>query len=239
MDKPLRPLTVVRLHVDAFKRMRAARLHPSPTGLIPVRGRNAQGKSSLIESMMAALLGKEGAQELPIMEGAHGAHVVLDLGELVVKRTWKRDSGGRAETKLVVEDVRGVAQASPQKVLEGLLGHFADPVAFQAMKPDDQVKVVLGVLGLDAELAKLEAEATERFERRRDLGRESDRAKKHAGQLALEVEGVPVPAVSASAEELGDNSRKPTSATGGSRRRDRSASRPRRAGRRQPSASSG
>lgn len=203
MDQTPPPLTVVRLEVDAFKRMRAARLHPSPTGLVQVRGRNAQGKSSLIESMMAALLGKDGAQELPIMEGAHGAHVVLDLGALVVKRTWTRDSGGKATTKLVVEDVRGIAQASPQKVLEELLGHFADPVAFQAMKPADQVKVVLAILGLDAELARLEARATEQFDRRRDLGREADRTKKHAGELAAAVEGVPVPQVSASAEELG------------------------------------
>lgn len=202
-DEAPRPLTVVRLEVDAFKRMRAARLHPPRTGLVPVRGKNEQGKSSLIESMEAALLGKDGAVDLPIMEGQHGAHVLLDLGEIVVKRTWTRDSGGKATTKLLVEDARGVAQASPQKVLDALVGHFADPVAFIGKKPDEQVKIVLAILGLDAELAKLEGQASVQFDERRDLGRVSDQAKKHAQELAQAVEGIPVPDVSSSAEELG------------------------------------
>lgn len=181
------PLTVVGLEIDAFKRMRAARLAPSPHGLVPVRGRNAQGKSSLIEAMEAALRGAEALPDLPITDGQHGARVVVDLGEIVVRRTWKRDAAGNAKSALVVEGADGQPQKSPQAVLDALCGRFADPVHFLSLKPEAQVQAVLGVLGLDRELARLEAVAKEQFEARRDLGRDADRARKAVEQMTQEV----------------------------------------------------
>lgn len=188
---PPQPLTVVSLEVEAFKRLRAAHVTPNATGLVPVRGRNAAGKSSLIESMLAALLGKSGKVDLPIMEGEHGAHVVVDLGELVVKRRWTRDSGGKAKTSLTVENADGVPQKGPQALLDSLVGRFADPVAFLDATPADQVKTVLAVLGLDEKLQLLEREAQEWYERRREVGRDSDRLGKALAELQLEVEALP------------------------------------------------
>lgn len=185
-------MTVVALTVDSFKRLRAARVHPSPHGLVPVRGRNEQGKSSLIESMLAALGGKRNAPELPITEGAHGAEVMVDLGDLVVRRKWKRDAFGKATSALTVE-ASGSKLASPQGVLDNLVAKFADPVAFLEMKPEEQVRTVLAVSGLDAALGRLEAQAQELFEARRDAGREADRLTKAEQALAAEVAGLPPP----------------------------------------------
>jgi len=166
-------MTVVGLHVDAYKRLRAAELHPSPTGLIPVRGRNGAGKSSLIGAMLEAL-GAEKA-ELPITEGQHAGEVVLDLGELVVRKKFTRDASGKAKAALSITGADGGKVSSPASVLKELRGRFADPVAFLDQKPEDQVKTVVDVLGVGETLAELEAQALAIFEERRELGREHKR----------------------------------------------------------------
>jgi len=180
------PLTVVRLEVDAYKRLRAARLTPTPTGLVLVRGRNAQGKSSLIESMEAAFFGADAKAELPITQGEHGARVVADLGDLVVKRTWTRDAGGEARTRLVVESAAGEPFKGPQELLDSLQGRFADPVRFLGLKPEDQVRELLRALGLAEELERLETLAKGHYDRLREVGRDWDRARK--AEAALDVE---------------------------------------------------
>lgn len=175
---PTKPLTVVGLQVDAFKRIRAAHVTPSPTGLVAVRGRNRQGKSSLIQAMQAALEGKRAQPDSPINRDAHTAEVVVDLGEIIVRKKYTRDSAGDAKASLTVTAKDGSPFASPQAILDALVGKFADPVAFLDMKPEDQVKTVLSVTGLDGKLATLEAEAKALFDQRRDLGRDKDMAVK-------------------------------------------------------------
>lgn len=198
------PMTIVRLEIDSFKRLRAARLEPTPSGLVPVRGRNGAGKTSLIESLEAALLGTSAAPEMPIAEGSHGARVVLDLGEIVVRRDWRRDSAGKATSSLSVENAHGAKSKSPQAVLDGLLGHFADPVQFLGMKSDEQVRVLLAQIGLDQELSRLEAKRDVAYAARRDVGRDADRARKAVESFAKDVAAiVQAPKESRNAEQLG------------------------------------
>jgi len=195
------PMTVVRLTVDSFKKLVACDLQPSPTGLIPVRGKNAAGKSSLIESMLAALLGRKGAQALPIAEGQAGADVVLDLGAIVVRRHWKRGSDDKAETSLSVQAADGSSLRSPQAILDALVGEFADPVAFLGMKADEQVKGALAAIGLGDQVEQLEEQAQAQYDRRRDLGREADRLAKAVAALEAELGGLPSPPTEGTLEE--------------------------------------
>lgn len=184
-----RPMTVVGLVVDAYKRLRAAHFSPSPTGLVQVRGRNGQGKSSLLDAVEVALRGGKSSDELPITQGEHGARVVLDLGELVVKRTWKRDSGGEAKSQLVVENADGTRRKGPQELLDMLCGQFVDPQRFLSLKPLEQAKEALrvvppiGGVRVHEELERLERRAEEQFAQRRDLGRDADRTQKLVEEL--------------------------------------------------------
>ena len=188
---PTEPMTIRRLAVDNFMRIRVADVRPSPTGLILVRGRNASGKSSLIKSMSSILRGRRRSQELPIRDGEHGADVVLDLGDLVIREHWTRDSGGEAKSKLSVTAKDGSEIKSPRAILDALTGYFADPVAFLEMSSADQVKTTLAVLGLGGKLSVLEEEALEIFERRTTAGRE---AKRLAGaRTSMEAELATLP----------------------------------------------
>ncbi len=161
MKTPTTDLTVVGLHVDNYKRLTAADLKPSPQGLVAVRGKNAQGKSSLIGSMLDALgATKASADALPITVGERTATVVLDLGEIVVRKHWTRDRDThKAKPSLSIVAKDGGKIRSPAAVLKELRGHFADPVAFLDLKAPEQVKVVLATLGLDEHLERLEAQA--------------------------------------------------------------------------------
>tara|TARA_R110000822_G_scaffold120633_2_gene254134 strand:- start:3178 stop:4506 length:1329 start_codon:yes stop_codon:yes gene_type:complete len=197
---PPAPMTVVRLDVDSYKRLRAAHVEPTPTGLVLVRGRNAQGKSTLIESMLDALGAEKSA--LPITEGEHGAEVTVDLGQLVIKKRWTRDDSGAAKASLTVEAADGSKIKGPASVLTELRSHFADPVAFLDLKAADQVKTILAVTGLDEELDALELVAEGQFERRRDLGRDADRLGKALIEISTEVEGLPAPPDEGSIEDL-------------------------------------
>lgn len=202
MTVPTQPMTVVRLLVDSYKRIRAADVSPDATGLVLVRGRNDQGKSSLIDSMLAALLGRKGVQELPITEGAHGADVVLDLGEIVIRRHWSRDSAGDAKSELEVTAKDGSTLRSPQGVLDNLVGHFADPVAFLAMKPEEQAATFLRCIGKADDVTRLERAASEAYERRRDVGRDADRLTKTLAELSREVDGLPPAPTTGTVSEL-------------------------------------
>jgi DNA repair exonuclease SbcCD ATPase subunit len=199
-DPAIPAMTVVRLDVDSYKRLHAAHVTPTPTGLVLVRGKNAAGKSSLIESMLEALGAEK--SELPITEGEHTAEVVVNLGALVVRKHWTRDSGGKAKATLTIEAADGSAVKGPAGVLKELRSHFADPVAFLEMTPAAQVKTVLAVLGLDEELDRLEALAAGHYERRRDLGRDVDRLAKALAEISSEVEGLPVPPTDGTIDEL-------------------------------------
>ncbi len=201
-QEPKHSLTIVGVYVDAFKRIRVARVTPTPTGLIQVRGRNAQGKSSFIEAMKATLKGASGKIELPILEGQHGAEVVVDLGDLVVRRRWKRGSDGKAKTSVTVEDADGREKRSPQAVLDSLMAHMADPVAFMGLKPAEQVKMVLAILGVDVELAGLEETEQEAMDERTHLGRDLKRLEGAFAELDAELSGIPVPKAAGTVQEL-------------------------------------
>lgn len=200
------PMTVVQLSVDSFRRIKAANVKPTPTGLVLVRGRNGQGKSSLIGSMLDAF-GVE-KSELPITEGEHAGSVCFTLADregkpqLIVRERITRDSAGKAKRALTIEAADGSNISGPSAVLKELRGRFADPVAFLEMPPAEQVKVVLGTLGLDEQLRELEARAQGAYDRRRDLGRESDRLTKAEAALAEEVAGLPPPPTNGSVDGL-------------------------------------
>lgn len=200
------PRTIVRLEIDSYKRLRAAAFDPSPTGMIPVRGRNAQGKSSLLDAL-AEVLGAS-RSSVPITEGAHGGSVLVELAgddpsdRLVVRERLSRDSGGKAKRALTIEAADGSKVKGPSGVLKALRGRFADPVAFLDMDAADQVKTVLGVLGLDNELQRLEEVAGGHYDRRRDLGRDADRLQKALGELTAEVGALPDPPSEGSVQEL-------------------------------------
>src|SRR5688572_19792136 len=80
-------MRVVELRAENFKRLKAVRINPA-AGLQQISGANAQGKSSVLDAVFAALGGASAAPIKPIREGAEKAEVTLDLGDMLVRRRW-------------------------------------------------------------------------------------------------------------------------------------------------------
>ena len=139
-------MNIVQLNVENFKRLVAVEIAPGADGsLVLVTGRNAAGKSSVLDSIESVLRGAKADPEVPIRRGASRATVKIDLGDLIATRTWTKDG-----TKLTVQSKDGALYPTPQAVLDRLAGKIAlDPLAFSRMEPAKQLETLRGIVGLD------------------------------------------------------------------------------------------
>ncbi|MDN4598483.1 AAA family ATPase [Leifsonia virtsii] len=163
-------LKVTNLHAENYKRLVAVDI--SPTGnVVTIAGRNAQGKTSVLDALWAALAGGEAsrATQQPIREGQDTAVVRLDLGEIIVTRRWTKDDAGT----LTVESADGARFSSPQKLLDEMLGRRAfDPLAFVRQSPKDQVATLVSTVELPFDPEELERRRKAVYDQRTEVGRD-------------------------------------------------------------------
>lgn len=140
-------MKIVRLSAENVKRVKVVEVVPKKSdSLVVVGGPNDAGKSSLLDSIEMALGGKGTHPKEPLRRGAKKGRVVLDLGDIVVTRTFA--AGGA--TQLTVESKAGKAFSSPQAMLDKLYGELTfDPLSFERQKPDDQAAILKRLVGLD------------------------------------------------------------------------------------------
>jgi hypothetical protein len=167
-------MKIVRLNAENVKRIKAVEITPDGAVQI-VAGRNAQGKSSVLDSIWMALEWKASgkATPRPIRDGEDKASVRLDLGDIVVTRKWSGD-----KTTLLVEAADGAVYQRPQEMLDALVGSLSfDPLAFTQQGAREQVQTLLGLVSLPFDPAALEAERAGLYDQRRTVGQEAARAK--------------------------------------------------------------
>lgn len=150
------PLTIVQLTASNVKRLKAVTIRPDGAAIV-IGGRNAQGKSSVLDAIAMALGGAAAVCPDPVRHGEQRAEIVVDLGELVVRRTFDPAGG----SKLEVTTPKGAKFGSPQAVLDKLCSKLAfDPLAFARATPKEQAETLRKLVGLDfADADKARAEA--------------------------------------------------------------------------------
>lgn len=162
-------MKIIKLEASNVKRLKAVEINPDGT-LQVVAGRNAQGKSSVLDSIWLALGGGKAGKETsrPIRDGEEKASVTLNLGELIVTRTWS-GSG----TKLQVTSADGAAFKSPQGMLDALVGQLSfDPLAFTRLSAREQRDSLLDLVDLDVDLDALDADRQQAYDQRTQVGRD-------------------------------------------------------------------
>lgn len=191
-------LQIVRLRAENYKRLVAVDI--SPTGnIVTLSGRNAQGKSSVLDAIWAALAGGDAsrATKQPIRDGQESAEVTLDLGEYIVTRRWTKDDAGTLTVETPpTDDGRKQKYSSPQALLDGLIGKRAfDPLAFTRQTPAEQVATLVSTVDLPFDPAVLDRERAGVFDQRAEINRS---VKQLEGQLA----GLAKPNAETPAEEV-------------------------------------
>lgn len=159
---------IVELSIENFKRIRAISIEPDDSGAVVISGRNAQGKTSVLDAIWAALGGRDGNKSVkPIRDGADQARVTLNLGDMIVTRIWRNGT-----TAVKVQSADGAEYKSPQSLLDTLFGRMSfDPLAFTRLSARDQKEMLLKQVTLDVDIDKLDAERERKFAERTEVGR--------------------------------------------------------------------
>lgn len=175
------------LKVENFMRLRTLEIG-FDGHTMTLSGRNEQGKSTVLNSIVWALGGGAAGKKFPnpIHNGETKAVVEVTLDDFVVTRTASVD---RKTSTLTVTSRDGSQKfASPQKLLDALIGKLSfDPLEFSRMNAKDQLEVLLDCVDLGFNLQELEADRKEAFEERTFVNRE-------VKALDAQVQGIDAPA---------------------------------------------
>lgn len=167
------PVKIASLELENVKRVRAVSLEPTRDGLTVIGGRNAQGKTSVLDAIAWALGGNKLKPRRADREGSATParlHVELSNG-LVVERSGKNGS-------LKVTDPEGAR--SGQALLDSFVSQLAlDLPKFMAMSDKDKADQLLTLIGVGDELSALDREIKSKYDRRTEVSRQ-ERTKRNS-----------------------------------------------------------
>jgi DNA repair exonuclease SbcCD ATPase subunit len=162
------PLTIVSLDITDFARIKAVLIEPDPTShSIVITGKNAQGKSSVMDAIRMAIDASGYRIDNPVHIGADEAEIVTTLGrngvpELIVTRKIQPDG----KTTLKVVDAEGTNQAAPASLLKSFFGILSlDPMRFVNADEKTQIKMLVDLIDFDYD--RWSAERRSIFDRRK------------------------------------------------------------------------
>lgn len=187
LDPEKKGFKIISLQAENVKRLVAARIDPRGN-LVQITGRNAQGKTSVLDSIWWALAGAANVQAAPIRKGQERATIKLDMGAVVVTRTFTRQEGGSTpRTTITVESADGARFPSPQRMLDSLLGSLTfDPLAFARMKPEAQFDALKRLVPDVVEAVdKLDGLNRTDFAKRTDVNRRAKDLRTQAGAIPI------------------------------------------------------
>lgn len=170
-------MKILRFELENVKRVALVRMAPAENGLTIIGGKNAAGKTSVLDGIVYALGGERYRPgNLQRVDGIAPARIRIELsGGLVVERKGKNAS-------LKVTDATG------RKRGQALLDSFLEELAlnlpkFLAMKDSEKAEVLLQTLGIGEQLEALDLREKQAYDKRHDFGVIVDQKKKFAAEL--------------------------------------------------------
>jgi hypothetical protein len=196
---------ITAVHIHDFKRIESVEITPpADASLILLAGNNGAGKTSVLDALTAALRGPKALPAEPIRRGAKAAEIVVEFdgGALSIQRVIN-SKGAHLE----IRNTDGVVKASPQTMLDKLIGsRTLDPLDFLQKKPPEQLAQLMKLIPDAARIEELNAKRESQFNRRREIGAKQKDA---AGELErlrevklVEGETIDVAALAAESAKL-------------------------------------
>lgn len=165
------------LELENVKRIRALQLTPTESGLTVIGGRNAQGKTSVLDAIAWALGGDRFKPASPNRDGAATPaklHVELSNG-IVAERRGKNGT-------LYVTDSTGMK--GTQKLLNDFLSQLAINLPkFLGGTDKDRTDALLQTLGIDEQLAAIDGQIRSAYQSRQAIGVDARRLRAYADKL--------------------------------------------------------
>lgn len=181
-------LKIIALQAENIKKLVAVEIRPDGN-LVQITGANGNGKTSILDAISWALEGQSVIQGEPIRKGQTKAWVKLDLGDMIVKRSFRKGDDGETTSSISVESKDGAKFPSPQAMIDKLIGRLAfDPLAFARMKPRDQFDELKRLVpGVDFDA--IEKANKTNFERRTLLNRTAKEKRNLQAAIAASENG--------------------------------------------------
>lgn len=184
-------MNILQLSITDLKKVSAIEINPEDGKPIVLTGDNANGKSSVLESIILALSNK--GLEDPIRHGRPSASVKLTLGSDKMEYTLERRITKKGDY-LTLTDAAGVPVQKAQTFLNGIIGNYAfDPLEFTKLKAKDQVEALKSAAGLD--FSEVDAERAAAYAERTTVTRDGK-------ELAAQLAAVPEPREGTPEEEV-------------------------------------
>ena len=144
MDANKNDLKIIELRGENFKKIKAITIRPDDN-LVLLTGKNAMGKSSAID-LIIAMLGRDRKWiPQPIRKGQTHADGRIDLGESIVTCKWTEKG-----KYLKVVSKEGLVYPSPQAMLDGFVGKLGFDIGkFFNMEEKEQTEVLMDLAELD------------------------------------------------------------------------------------------
>jgi len=142
-------MKIIKLRSENVMRLNAVEITPKGDTVI-IGGKNEQGKTSVLESILLALGGRKSKIKEPLKKGKDKGKVVLELDGtgLIVTRTFTKAGGG----VLTVTNKEGAKFQSPQAMLDKISGALTfDPLAWVGMEESKQLQVLKDLTGVTFE----------------------------------------------------------------------------------------
>lgn len=169
-------IKINKLEIENVKRIKAVKIEPTANGLTIVGGNNNQGKTSVLDSIAWALGGDRYRPSQAQRDRSTippTLHIVMSNG-LVVERKGKNSS-------LKVTDPTG------NKGGQQLLNEFVEQLAldlpkFMEASGSEKAQTLLRIIGVGDQLAVLDKQEKELYNRRLAIGQIADQKKKFADE---------------------------------------------------------
>ena len=161
-------MKILKLVAENFKKLSAVEITPDGN-VVVISGKNAAGKSSVLDAIEAALCGGKMPKK-PIKDGEVRAKVEVDMGEYKVTRKFF----GASSTLVVRATGKTEPERSPQAFLDRIVGNLSfDPLAFLNKQSAEQRNTLMDFLGLNLQdfADKIEIIKAQRSEVRKEKER--------------------------------------------------------------------
>ncbi len=136
-------MKLLKMQANNFKKLKAVELDfDENDNLVKITGKNAQGKSTILDAIWAAIGGRNAVPKDPIRHGKDKAEITLEFDNMVVKRIITKNS-----QRLEVSNKDGASFKSPQSLLDNLISEVGlKPMEFAHADKKKQKEMLLDVV---------------------------------------------------------------------------------------------
>ena len=161
-------MKVMNLVIESVKRVKHVVITPKGW-MVKIAGKNKQGKTSILDSLMYVLEGEKNIPDDPLHSGEKKGRIDADFGGIRITRTFSEKKG----STLIVTDKDGKVQQG-QSFLNKLLGDNAtDVMSFMTKPPAKKREILIKLTGSDTSAIDKEIETV--FSDRTKVGHEVER----------------------------------------------------------------